>query len=247
MKVLVNCTPIDVIDIKAGIEQVAQWGQAHESRVVNFCNVHSIVTASQSNEFAKALSEGDLNLADGAPIAKWITNKHKLKQLRISGPDFMGEYFIAAKGWKEKIYLYGNTEAVLSKLIVEINKSYPWIEIVGSYAPPYREGAQLESASWISEINESGANTLWVSLGCPKQELWQALHKRKIRCVMLAVGAAFPLMAGHIPRAPKWMQEHSLEWLYRLYQEPSRLIGRYVSTNIRFGLFLLRDYFAKDK
>ena len=247
MRVRVHCTPIDVINIKEGIAQVAQWGQAHESRAVNFCNVHSIVTASQSKVFAKSLSEGDLNLADGAPIARWVSKKRGLKQLRISGPDFMVGYFNAAKDWKEKIYLYGNTEAVINMLIIEIHKSYPWIEVVGSYAPPFREEARQESSIWISEVNDSGANTLWVSLGCPKQELWQALHKQKIKCVMLAVGAAFPLMAGNIPRAPKWMREYSLEWLYRLYQEPGRLMGRYLSTNIRFSFFLLRDFFVKDK
>jgi len=247
MRVRVQCTLIDVITIKESIAQVARWGQAYESRAVNFCNVHSIVTASQSKAFAKSLSEGDLNLADGGPIARWVSKRCGREQVRISGPDFMAEYFNAAKGWKEKIYLYGNTEVVINKLIIEIQKSYPWIEVVGSYAPPYREEAQQESSTWISEVNVSGANTLWVSLGCPKQELWLALHKQKIKCVMLAVGAAFPLLAGDIPRAPKWMREYSLEWFYRLYQEPGRLMGRYVSTNFRFAIYLLKDYFVKDK
>ncbi|WP_251369564.1 WecB/TagA/CpsF family glycosyltransferase [Polynucleobacter sp. AP-Elch-400A-B2] len=229
------------------ITQVARWGQAHESRAINFCNVHSIITASESVEFSQALNRGDLNLPDGAPIAGFVKKKYGVKQRRISGPDFMVEYFHAAKKWHEKIYLYGNTESVLKKLIQKIHKDFPWIEIVGHYAPPYCAVAQQEENKWIAEINNSKANTLWVSLGCPKQELWLALHKDKINCAMLAVGAAFPLIAGEIPRAPQWMREHSLEWAYRLYREPRRLIGRYFYTNLCFLLFILKDYFAQSK
>ena len=246
MRAIVCCTPIDVIDLPMSIAQVSRWGQSHESRVVNFCNVHSIISASKSAKFAQTLNQGDLNLADGAPIANWIKRKYALNQERISGPDFMAEYLKAAKQWREKVYLYGNTEAVLKKLIAQIHLNYPWIEVVGSYAPPFSNTAQQETHLVIAQINGSGANTLWVSLGCPKQELWLALHKHQIQCVMLAVGAAFPLIAGQIPRAPQWMREHSLEWAYRLYREPRRLMGRYFYTNLLFTIFLLKDIFVKN-
>lgn len=234
MRVVVHQTLFDVIDLVEGAKQVEYWGRKYESRTINFCNVHSVVTASEQIDFAEALELGDLNFPDGGPIASWIRKKYKIKQARISGPDFMLHYLETAKGRREKIYLYGNTNIVLKQLKKKINENYPWIEIVGTYSPPLMESPSLESDALISEINNSGVNTLWVSLGCPKQEVWIALHKNIIKCPMLAVGAAFPFIAGELSRAPKWMRENSLEWVYRLYCEPRRLFSRYLYTNLRF-------------
>ncbi len=75
---------------------------------------------------------------------------------------------------------------------------------------------------------------MFVSLGCPKQELWMAAHRGKINAVMVGVGAAFDYHAGTIKRAPLWMQHHGLEWLHRLYSEPRRLWKRYIVTNSIF-------------
>lgn len=239
MRVLVHKTLINIIDLKQSINQVEHWGYRHESKTVNFCNVHSVVTASEFVEFSKVLNLGDLNLPDGGPIASWIQRKYKIKQKRISGPDFMLNYLESAKFRREKIYLYGNTDLVLEKLIAKIKENFPWIEIVGAYSPPFIDAPFEEDDEWISGVNGSGANTLWVSLGCPKQELWMALHKDKINCPMLGVGAAFPLIAGEIARAPQWMRENSLEWAYRLFREPRRLALRFFYTNLIFLIFFV--------
>jgi N-acetylglucosaminyldiphosphoundecaprenol N-acetyl-beta-D-mannosaminyltransferase len=79
-------------------------------------------------------------------------------------------------------------------------------------------------------------------LGCPKQETWMASMKGKIPAVMLGIGGALPVLVGQQKRAPLWMQKNSLEWLYRLAQEPSRLFKRYFKTNTMF-LYLM----AKEK
>lgn len=239
MRILVHKTPINIIDPNEGIKQVESWARRRESKVINFCNVHSIVTASESSEFANALDSGDLNFPDGGPIAAWIQKKYKVVQNRISGPDFMIDYLEASRGRREKIYLYGNTESVLMKLMHKIKKDYPWVEVVGTYSPPFVEldAISQENEAWISEVNRSGVNTFWVSLGCPKQELWMALHKNKINCPLLGVGAAFPFIAGEISRAPRWMRENSLEWIFRLYCEPRRLFSRYFYTNLKFLAF----------
>jgi N-acetylglucosaminyldiphosphoundecaprenol N-acetyl-beta-D-mannosaminyltransferase len=91
-----------------------------------------------------------------------------------------------------------------------------------------------EDAADVERINASGAGTVWVSLGCPKQELWMAAHRGRIDAVMVGVGAAFDYHAGTIKRAPLWMQNASLEWFYRLVTEPRRLWKRYLITNTLF-------------
>ena len=88
----------------------------------------------------------------------------------------------------------------------------------------------------MARINASGASTVWVSLGCPKQELWMAAHRGRIHAVMIGVGAAFDFHAGTIARAPEWMRDRGFEWLHRLASEPRRLSKRYVVTNSVFML-----------
>ena len=83
-------------------------------------------------------------------------------------------------------------------------------------------------------INASGAGTVWVGLGCPKQEQWMAAHRGRVQAVMIGVGAAFDYHAGKIKRAPAWMQDAGLEWFHRLLSEPHRLWRRYLVTNTLF-------------
>jgi N-acetylglucosaminyldiphosphoundecaprenol N-acetyl-beta-D-mannosaminyltransferase len=86
----------------------------------------------------------------------------------------------------------------------------------------------------VDRINASGAQIIWVGLGCPKQEAWLLSHKGRIHAVMVGVGAAFDFHAGVVKRAPPWMQQHGLEWCYRILQDPRRLAKRYLVSNTIF-------------
>ncbi|HVL57286.1 MAG TPA: WecB/TagA/CpsF family glycosyltransferase, partial [Burkholderiaceae bacterium] len=108
--------------------------------------------------------------------------------------------------------------------------------IAGAYAPPFRPLTPEEDDEIVRQINGSGAGIVFVGLGCPKQEFWMAAHRSRIRAVMVGVGAAFDFHAGIQPRAPGWMQERGLEWVYRLLREPRRLWRRYLVGNTLFIL-----------
>ena len=97
----------------------------------------------------------------------------------------------------------------------------------------------------IKEINQSGAGIVFVCLGCPKQEIWMSHYLGSINSVMIGVGAVFSMYAGIHPRAPRWIQQVGLEWLYRLLQEPRRLWKRYLITNSLFCWMLLKHLFAR--
>lgn len=99
--------------------------------------------------------------------------------------------------------------------------------------------------SVTNQIIESGAQILFVGIGCPKQEFWIAEHKDRIAVVMLGVGAAFDFYSGRIKQAPSWMQEIGLEWLFRLLMEPKRLWKHYLKHNPRFIVFFLRQLLAQ--
>lgn len=233
--------PIDVLSWENALSRIAAWAAARESRYVCITNAHSVVTAGQEADFGRVLAEADMVTPDGAPVA-WMLRKlgHPAQQ-RINGPDLMWRYCAEAAARGEAIYLYGGMPETLTRLQAVLAERFPYLRIAGAYSPPFRALTQEEDAGVVEAINSSGAGTVWVSLGCPKQERWMAAHRGRIQAVMIGVGAAFDYHAGTIKRAPLWMQRNGLEWLHRLCSEPRRLWRRYFVTNTLFVLGAIRQ------
>ena len=197
-------------------------------------NVHTTVTAYEEPEYQRVQNGGLMAIPDGGPLSS-LGRKRGYKQMeRTTGPDLMGEMFKISADRSYRHYFYGSTKETLDKLYKELIKFYPELQIVGMYSPPFRELTEEEDESIIEKINGVNPDFVWVGLGAPKQELWMAAHQGKISGLMIGVGAGFDYYAGNIVRAPKWMQKYNLEWLYRLAQDPKRLIKRYFYTNTKF-------------
>jgi len=226
--------PIDVVGAAAARARIAAWAAQRESRVVCICNVHSVVTAAQDPAFMRAIESADLATPDGAPVAWMLRRQGVATQTRVSGPDLMLDYCAHAAARGEAIFLYGSTEATLKALQQQLQTRWPALRIAGALSPPFRPPSEAEDEADVQAVNASGARTVWVSLGCPKQELWMAAHRGRIQAVMVGVGAAFDFHAGTVPRAPAWMRRNGLEWLHRLASEPRRLGRRYLVTNTVF-------------
>lgn len=234
-------SPIDVIGWQDAISRIANWAVAKESRYVCICNAHSVVTATDDAAFAAAVQQADMATPDGAPVAWLIGKQTRVVQQRINGPDLMWRYLAAGARHGGPIFLYGATEKTLQILRTRVAEEFPGIQIAGTYSPPFRPLTAEEDEQVVEMINSSGATTVWVSLGCPKQEKWMAAHRGRIRAVMIGVGAAFDYHAGTIQRAPLWMQRNGLEWLHRLASEPRRLWKRYLVTNTLFIVLSFRQ------
>lgn len=240
-KISVLGSPIDVITWDGALSQLNTWATNHESRYVCICNVHSVVTASQDVEFGRVVREADMATPDGAPVAWMMRKLGHSGQQRINGPDLMWKYCELVSGLGSRlrgndggIFLYGSTDETLEILKGKLLVAFPNLKIAGAVSPPFRRLTAEEDEDIVAQINASGASTVWVSLGCPKQEMWMAAHRGRINAVMVGVGAAFDYHAGTIKRAPKWMQDYGLEWFYRLASEPRRLWKRYLVTNTLF-------------
>lgn len=227
---------IDVLTWDAAILRISKWSADRESRYVCICNAHSVVTAGQDQAFGQAVAQADMATADGAPVAWMMRKLGFIDQQRINGPDLMWKYCAQAALRSESIYLYGGSPETLLVLQRRLAHAFPVLRVAGAYSPPFRAITVDEDISAVARINASGAGTVWVSLGCPKQEIWMAAHRGRINAVMIGVGAAFDYHAGTIQRAPKWMQNSGLEWLHRLVSEPRRLWRRYLVTNTLFVL-----------
>lgn len=227
---------IDVVRWNTALSCIAEWAANRESRYVCICNAHSVVTAGQDPAFGQVVAQADMVTPDGAPVA-WMIRKLGFKdQQRINGPDLMWKYCAQAAQRSESIYLYGGTPETLELLQQRLAQAFPGLKVAGAYSPPFRTVTVEEDDAAVARINASGAGTVWVSLGCPKQEMWMAAHRGRINAVMIGVGAAFDYHAGTIQRAPLWMQHAGLEWLHRVASEPRRLWRRYLVTNTLFVL-----------
>jgi N-acetylglucosaminyldiphosphoundecaprenol N-acetyl-beta-D-mannosaminyltransferase len=236
---------MDACDWPDVLAIVRKWAVARESRYVCICNVHSVVTASSDHRFRDVLNQADLATPDGAPVAWMLRRLGFKRQQRINGPDLMWRYCAQAQGARESIFLYGGSPETLERLEKRLKQAFPALTIAGSYSPPYRPLTDAEDQEVVRRINASGAGVVWVSLGCPKQEIWMADHRGRISTVMIGVGAAFDYHAHTIRRAPLWMQRGGLEWLHRLCSEPRRLWKRYLITNTLFVVGATRQLLGK--
>ena len=233
--------PIDVFSWESALSRIAAWSAIRESRYVCICNAHSVVTATQDPAFAHVVDRADMATPDGAPVAWMLRKLGFAGQQRINGPDLMWKYCELAAKRNESIFLYGSTDETLTILQARLLTVLPGLQIAGAISPPFRTLTAEENAADVARINASGAGTVWVSLGCPKQEKWMAAHRGSVNAVMIGVGAAFDYHAGTIKRAPLWMQRRGLEWLHRLCSEPGRLWKRYLVTNTLFVLGAARQ------
>ena len=200
-------------------------------------NVHTTVMAHDDAQYHKVQNSAAFVLPDGKPLSVY-SRKHGFPEAqRVTGPDLMLELFARENGLKH--YFYGSTPETLSMLEEKLRAQYPHLQIVGMVSPPFKKLSEEEDTEAVRKINESGADIIWIGLGAPKQENWMYDHMDKVDGVMIGVGAGFDYHAGNIKRAPMWMQRMSLEWLYRLLQDPKRLFKRYLVTNTRY-LWLTR-------
>lgn len=229
-------TAVDVVEWSEALERVHAWVKNSESRYVCFSNVHALVTARLEPRFSSALGRADLVVPDGAPVAWMMRRLGHIRQPQIRGADFFWKYCATAAERGESIFLLGGSLSTLTRLQARLRTAFPRLLIAGACSPPFRALTENEDRAIVRAIIASGAGTVWVSLGCPKQELWMTAHYGAVPAVMLGVGAAFAFLAGTVREAPHWMQASGLEWFHRLCVEPRRLWRRYLATNTAFVL-----------
>ncbi len=193
-------------------------------------NVHTTVTSYEDSKYLDIQNNALMALPDGGPLSSLGRKRGHVNMERVTGPSLMGEVF--KEGYRH--YFYGSTEETLELLKNKLTKNYPNMTIVGMYSPPFRPLTEEEDQEVIKQINDTNPDFVWIGLGAPKQEIWMSEHQGRINGLMIGVGAGFDYYAGNIKRAPLWMQNHNLEWLYRLIQDPKRLFKRYLVTNTKF-------------
>lgn len=209
-------------------------------------NVDVIMKIEKDSLLKEATDAADMVIVDGKPLI-WIAKKHKKPITeKVSGSDLVPKLceVSAEKGYT--IYILGGKEGIAEQAKTKLIERLPAIKVVGTYSPPLGFENDEEELKKINErISESKPDILLVCLGCPKQEkfVYENISKFDAK-VSICAGATVDFLAGNIKRAPKWMSNHGLEWLYRFLKEPKRLFKRYFIDDIK--IFKLAKKY-KDK
>lgn len=193
-------------------------------------NVDHVVQAEHDSFFAKAYEESSLSLVDGKPLVWWSRALgHPLPE-KISGSDLVRPLMTRAASRGLSVFLLGGREGIAQRAADLFVQENPSLSVAGVVAPPFGfDGNPEEDARIVHAIQRAAPSLVLVALGAPRQELWMHKHHRILApTVLIGVGGALDMVAGVFPRAPRWVSDAGLEWMFRLVHEPRRLARRYL-------------------
>jgi N-acetylglucosaminyldiphosphoundecaprenol N-acetyl-beta-D-mannosaminyltransferase len=227
------------------INRLRKLALLKQSAYVCVANVHMTIEAHNDSAFAAIVNNANFVTPDGMPLVAALKILYGIEQERVTGMDLLPDLLRVAERERFTVYFYGGTREMLLSTDQYLTSYYPGIVNKIFYSPPFRSLTAKEDMEDVVRINASGANIVFVALGCPKQEKWMASMKGRINMCMIGIGGALPVMIGLQNRAPEWMQHAGLEWFYRLLQEPRRLFKRYAVTNTMFSWLLFKAWFKQ--
>lgn len=250
--------PCDYIDWDGFTALATQWLTSSTFHHVVTLNPEMVIAAQTNKEFSTAINEADLRTPDGSGLiwARWylrsrywnllpsLTAFTKKPAQRITGIDTMEQLCALAEQHGYSVYLLGGTPTQLTRTAAHLTQKYPRLTVhqgsagICDYTGP---------AATLEDIKQKKPAVLFVAYGAPKQTVWIEKNRSHLRTVRIAVGVggAFSILSEHTPRAPRWLRRHNLEWLWRLYLEPSRL-PRIWRATVQFPLLVRKQRKTRD-
>lgn len=214
--------PVDGITYAQLLDRIGDWiEEGQHAHHICTTNPEFTMIAQTDPNFANILRRADLCVPDGVGIMWAARRLGTSLPERITGSD--GVPIIAERAAQEgwKLFFLGAAPGIADQAAEILRERHPGLQIVGTYSG---SPAPEEEAEIVRQVNDSGADILFVAYGAPKQDKWIARNLPRLRVKMaMGVGGAFDFIAGVVPRAPSWMRRAGLEWLYRLYREPWRI------------------------
>ena len=228
---------VHALQIPDTVAQVENWIRERvPERFVSFSGMHGVSESIHDQSIRQVLNAADLVVPDGMSLV-WVGRRRGQAQRlrrRVYGPEFM-ETFMRETGDRYRHYFYGGAPGVAERLAEKMHRDYG-IQVAGTYCPPFRPLTDEEETDLEAKARASAPDLLWVGLSTPKQERWMYAHRGRLGVpVLLGVGAAFDFHTGMVNQAPSWMQEHGLEWFFRLMVDRKRLWRRYLIGGSRFA------------
>ena len=230
---------IDNIPMESALDRVVEMLDGDRPQHACFINPHNINQTFHVPEYRRVLDDAALVLADGfgTKLAGKIL-KQPLRQ-NLCGTDLFPRLCARLAGSGKSIYLLGGCPGVAERVAEWVNDHYPSVIIRGCAHGYFTSEEEPEV---VRKIAQAGADLLVVGMGVPKQEIWCDKHLDELNVkVAMGFGGLFDYFSGRIPRAPQWVREMGMEWIYRLIQEPRRMWRRYLIGNVVFLTRVFRD------
>jgi len=231
----VNSTQAEATAVIVG----AAASGARGLRAVFFVNPHCFNLANAREDYRAALLQADRIYPDGSGVVLACRMLNTPLKENVNGTDLFPRLCRSAQEQGRSLYLLGGKPGIAERVKERMTGEFPGLKIVGTQHGYFN--FEEDSARVIAAVNAAQPDILLVAFGVPLQELWLIEHRDELRVpVRLAVGGLFDFYSGAIRRAPLWLREMGLEWVFRLMLEPRRMFRRYVIGNPKFLLAVWR-------
>ena len=221
-KVNVLGIPVDSITMESAVAKIEVFIQEASPHLIATANAEMIMLAQQDGELSDILKHASLVVPDGAGVVWAARYQGNEVHERVAGFDLTQRLLAEAAQKEYRVYFFGAGPGIAEKAKQTAEARYPGINIVKT-----RDGyfTAADENEIVEDIVRAQPHILLVALGVPKQEKWlmRNLHRLQVP-VAIGVGGTLDVMAGAVKRAPLWMQQANLEWLYRLLKQPQRAI-----------------------
>jgi N-acetylglucosaminyldiphosphoundecaprenol N-acetyl-beta-D-mannosaminyltransferase len=225
--------PFDAVTFEEAVAQISAALENRERLHVGVGNMDMVMKTREIPEFADIFNACGLIICDGVPVT-WAGKAlgTPLKG-RVSGTDMVWECAAVSERIGITVALIGAQFDTTQRAAEAMAARYPKAQL-HAFPTPYPLTDE-ENDKLLATIRESGADMVLVALGAPKQERWIRDHlEASGACVGIGIGSAFDIISGDLPRAPRWMRDNGLEWLHRTFQDPRRLLRRYLVDDAPF-------------
>ena len=236
---LLSC-PLDIASMQETVQVIDEAIAQNKFTQHVVVNVAKLVNMQTDAQLDASVRECDIINIDGMGVvlgARFLG--HSVTE-RVAGVDLFHELLEMSAHQGYSVFLLGAEDEIVKETARRVQQLYPGLKLAGYHHGYFWDDEQ----TMVDKIRESGAQLLFVAITSPKKENFINKWREELGVTfVMGVGGTFDVVAGKVKRAPLWMQKYGLEWLYRVIQEPRRMWKRYLVTNTKFALMLLKAKF----
>lgn len=231
---------INILNKKEALSICENYFKSKKFNGIFFLNAHCCNIAMNDIQYADVINRCSLVLNDGIGVKLGLSLFGIKEKENMNGTDFIPDVLDLAVKLNKNIYLLGGKIGVVDSVEEKLKHKNPSINIVGSHHGYFNKE---ESDEIINEINMKKVDLLIVGMGVPNQEKWISENSDKFTSVKIGIagGAILDFLSENVSRAPVYIRNLKLEWLYRLYLEPKRLWRRYLIGNFKFIYYVIKE------
>jgi N-acetylglucosaminyldiphosphoundecaprenol N-acetyl-beta-D-mannosaminyltransferase len=226
--------PIDLGRPDDLLRRITRWAGTRDGgapRRVMYANAHVLNQSAEIPALRRALESADLVYCDGYGVRLAAKALERPVPHRMTGADWIWGLAALCEQTDQSIYLLGSEPAIARGAADRLRATYPGLDVAGTHHGYFEPGSAHDDRV-VEDINARRPSILLVGMGTPKQELWVQRNAGRLDVdVLWTVGALFDVVSGKVPRAPGWLSDNGLEWIFRLAIEPGRMWRRYLLGN----------------